>query len=211
MIVFLLAVLSHFWGAYGKAVLLTHGAESGKSGRNFTKGIVMKKLVAGLSVIIVALTLSGCVTDSQNQYSAVDAGQQMEVEFGKIVHVREVKIQSKNTGAGAVVGGAAGAGLGNAIAHGNARGTGALIGLAVGLIGGAIAEHELQNQKGIEYTITKRNGKTVTIVQTIASDDVPLKRGMRVMIQSSGSYQRVLPTDDLPDTVKRPKGIKVED
>jgi len=31
------------------------------------------------------------------------------------------------------------------------------------------------------------------------------------MIQTKGTYQRVLPTDNLPDTVQRPKGIKIVD
>jgi outer membrane lipoprotein SlyB len=172
------------------------------------KDIKMKKTLAAFSMIC-AIFLSGCMTDSQNQYSAFDAGKQIEVEFGRIVLARQIRIQGKETGTGVLVGGAAGAGIGNAIAHGNARGTGALIGLAAGIIGGAIAEHELQNQKGIEYTITKRNGKTITIVQTIAADDVPLRRGQRVIIQKSGHYQRVLPADDLPDEVKKPKDIKV--
>jgi outer membrane lipoprotein SlyB len=171
----------------------------------------MKKILAAFSVISVLL-LTGCVTDSQNQYSAMDTGRQSEVEFGRIILVRQVKIQdNKSTGAGTLVGGAAGAGIGNAIGHGNARGTGALIGLGVGLIAGAIAEHELQNQKGVEYTITKRNGKTITIVQTIAQDDTPLRRGDRVMIQKSGHYQRVLAANDLPDEVKKPKDVKVVD
>jgi outer membrane lipoprotein SlyB len=108
-----------------------------------------------------------------------------------------------------VVGSAAGAGLGNAIGHGSARGTGMLVGLAVGMVAGTMAEKAMDVQKGIEYTITKRNGKTVTIVQTIAADDVPLRRGERVIIQKSGHYQRVLPADDLPDEVKKPKEIKV--
>jgi hypothetical protein len=31
------------------------------------------------------------------------------------------------------------------------------------------------------------------------------------MVQNNGSYQRVLPANDLPTEIKRPKSIKVKD
>jgi len=162
-------------------------------------------------VAVIALLLPGCVNHAQNQFTEFEAGQQVEVEFGKIVGVRHVKIRHQDTGLGAGGGALAGAGLGNAIASGGGRPGGALLGLVAGAIAGGIAEHQLQNLNGIAYTITKRNGKTVVITQEIGDDDAPLKKGDRVMIETSGIYKRVLPTDDLPEKVKRPKDIKVED
>ena len=170
----------------------------------------MKNLLA-IFAVLACLTLTACAHDSMNNYSEADVGQETSVEFGRIVHMREVKITGKNTGTGVVVGGTAGGLAGSAIGNGNGQIAGVIGGLLIGAIAGGIAEQEMQNRKGIEYTITKRSGKTVTIVQNIAKDDEPLHKGARVMIQTQGTYMRVLPADDLPDAVKKPHDIKVVD
>jgi len=171
----------------------------------------MKNLLA-IFAILAGLTLTACApTDTMNQYSEADVGRETTVEFGRIVRMREVKVRGQNTGTGAVIGGTAGGLAGSAIGNGNGQVAGVIGGLLIGAIAGGIAEQEMKNRKGIEYTITKRSGKTVTIVQNIAKDDVPLQRGARVMIQTSGQYMRVLPAEDLPDAVKKPHDIKVVD
>lgn len=171
----------------------------------------MKNLGKLFAILLLASTLSGCVTDSQNMYSESDVGRETATEFGRIVKVREVKIQGKNTGTGSAIGATAGGVAGSQIGNGNGSVAAALGGIVIGAIIGGVAEQQAQKRKGIEYTITKRNGKTVTIVQNIAKDDQPLRKGQRVLIQTSGSYMRVLPDDDLPEKIKRPKDIKVED
>lgn len=163
------------------------------------------------SVMALILLLAACTTNSQNQYSAADTGKQVEVEFGRILSIREVKVQNPNTGAGAVGGGLAGAAAGSTIGSGTGNVYATLGAALVGVVAGSLIEQEIQNKKGIEYTITKSNGKTVTIVQNIAKDDVPLAPGQNVTIQTSGEYQRVMPADNLPDQVKKPKTIKLVD
>lgn len=178
-----------------------------------------------LTIGVVAM-LSGCATDSQNQYSSSDIGQQIDVDFGTVVAERQVKVQAENSGLGAAGGGLAGAGVGSAFGQGSGQGYAILGGLIVGAIAGGIAEHELQNRVGIEYTITKADGHTIIIVQNVAKDDKPIKVGQRVMIQTSGKsiiqsgdktvaqasgkYVRVLPAEDLPTEIKKPKGIKLK-
>lgn len=51
----------------------------------------------------------------------------------------------------------------------------------------------------------------MTIVQNMNKGDILLNPGQRVMVQTSGSYQRVLPADNLPTEIKRPQGIRVVD
>lgn len=171
----------------------------------------MQHLIKVFAVLLLVFTLSSCATDSQNTYGDYDIGRQNEVEFGRIVRVREVKIQGQNTGVGSTVGATAGGIAGAQIGQGNGSVAGAIGGVVIGAIIGGIAEQQAQKRKGIEYTITKRNGKTVTIVQNIAKDDKPLLKGQRVLIQTSGKYMRVLPDDDLPEKVKKPKKIEVVD
>lgn len=60
-------------------------------------------------------------------------------------------------------------------------------------------------------TIVTEKGKTLTIAQYFKKDEPIIQKGERVMVQTSGSYQRVLPADHLPTEIKRPKGIKVVD
>jgi outer membrane lipoprotein SlyB len=170
----------------------------------------MKVIGKFLAVLLMASTLTACVTDSQNSYSSLDVGKQVDVEFGRVVRVRTVKVQGQNTGVGSTIGATAGGVAGSQIGSGDGSVAGALGGIVIGAIIGGIAEHQAQQRKGIEYTITKRNGKTVTIVQNIAKDDAPLRKGQRVLIQTSGTYMRVLPDDDLPAKIKKPADIKVE-
>lgn len=179
-----------------------------------------------LTGIMLICLLGGCTTASQNQYSSSEIGQQIDVDFGTVVAERTVKVQAESTGLGTGGGALAGAGIGSAFGQGSGQGYAILGGLIAGAIAGGIAEHELQNKQGIEYTITKADGHTVIIVQNIAKDDKPIQVGQRVMIQTSGKsviqsgdktvtqysgkYVRVLPADNLPTEIKKPKGITVK-
>jgi len=169
----------------------------------------MKKIVLAL---VITSMLSACAPHpSQNQYFSGEAGQSTEIEFAKVVKVKEIKIQDRNTGTGAAAGMAAGGALGYQVGNGNGQLGGLIAGMVIGGVAGAIAEQEIQNQKGYEYIVVTEKKKTKSIVQYQAEDDVVFKKGDRVMVQTSGTFQRVMPTDDLPDTVKKPKGIKVVD
>ena len=48
-------------------------------------------------------------------------------------------------------------------------------------------------------------------MQIPAKDDQPIHVGQHVIVQTRGRYERVLPADDLPDSVQRPKAMRVED
>jgi outer membrane lipoprotein SlyB len=162
--------------------------------------------------VVLSLLLVGCAKqDGQNQYNYKDVGQSTLVEFGTIVNVREVGITGQNSGAGALVGAGVGAGAASYAGSGSGTAWAVAGGALAGAVIGAAAEQAAADGKGMEYTITKENGQTVTIVQNLNKEDKILQTGQRVMVQTSGSYQRVLPADTLPEQIKRPKGIKVID
>lgn len=165
------------------------------------------KLLAAASL----LTLTACNPPSQNRYGYQDVGQNAIVVFGTVVSERPVDITGKNTGVGAGVGVGGGALAGSLLGHGGGSIAGMLAGAVIGGVAGAVAEQSLADTKGIEYVITEANGQTVSIVQNIAKDDKPIKVGHRVMVQTGIGYQRVLPADDLPTQIKRPKKITVTD
>ncbi len=159
----------------------------------------------------VLLMLSACTTQSQNVYDFREAGQSATVEFGTVLKVRDIQIKGENTGVGSLAGGVAGAGAGSAMGSGDGRAFAMIGGALIGAVAGGLAEQGIQDQRGLEYTIITEKKKVLTIPQYIKKDEPVFAKGSRVMVQTSGSYQRVLGADDLPDTVKKPKGIKVVD
>ncbi len=153
-----------------------------------------KTMCAALSA---ALFLSACASrDSQNTYSGKNVGVASNIEMGKVLKVRKIKIQRENTGGGATAGALGGAAAG--VNFGDGKGAlAALIGsVLVGAVAGGIAEDALNSDEGVEYTVKKDNKKIITVAQNIEKDDVPIGKGQRVMIQvDGGGYQRILPAD----------------
>ncbi|MDG1286304.1 MAG: hypothetical protein P8P30_01930 [Rickettsiales bacterium] len=172
----------------------------------------MKKRQMILPLCTSLLLLAGCATpQGMSQYKYDEVGRSTIVVFGTVITSRNVGITGKNTGAGAAIGGAVGAGAGSYVGGGSGQIWAAGAGLLVGAVAGAAAEQAAANKVGVEYVVTTEKGKTMTIVQNMNQGDYLIPKGSRVMVQTSGSYQRVLPADDLPEAIKRPKGIKMID
>lgn len=163
------------------------------------------------ALLLAALTVIGCQRPGQNVYNYNEVGKASMVNFGTVVAVREVDVQGQNTGAGAAIGAAGGGIAGNALSGGKATAGGTLAGVVIGGVIGALAEQAAANRTAVEYTVTLETGATVTIVQDHNEGEQAIVPGDRVMVQVSGGTQRVLPANQLPTEIKRPKGIKVID
>jgi outer membrane lipoprotein SlyB len=174
------------------------------------RGVGLPRQAAFIAVCSLLL-LGGCVTSGQSRYNYDEVGRATAVHFGTVLAVRNIDITGKNTGTGALVGGTTGGLVGTQIGQGNGGIAGVVGGVVLGAIAGAVAEQALANHSGLEYTIILENGKVVTVAQEQDKDDRVFKNGDRVMVQSGGSYQRVLPADNLPTEVDRPKGIKIRE
>lgn len=168
----------------------------------------MKK---SLACLLSLTMLTGCNHPSQNRYGYQDVGQATVVEFGTVISERPVDITGQNTGIGATTGALGGAIGGSYIGNGGGSLAGMLAGAVIAGVAGHMAEQAISDHTGIEYVITTTKGVTLTIVQNYVAGDPSIKPGQRVMIQTSGMYQRVLPADKLPEKIKRPKRIEVED
>lgn len=173
--------------------------------------VAMRVCSFGVVLLAAAAALSGCATQGQNRYSYQDVGRATAVEFGTIIASRPVDIKGQNTGVGGAVGAAAGGLALSNVGRGSGNLAAILGGALVGAAAGAIAEQAMSDRVGIEYVVTLANGKTITIVQEQAQGDKVFGPGERVMVQTSGTYQRVLPAEHLPTAVNRPKDIKVVD
>jgi len=167
----------------------------------------MKKLVLG----VFLLFLAACETPSQNVYDFREAGRSVIVEFATVVDVRPIKIKGEQTGLGAGAGAVAGGIAGSNVGGGDGQAVGAVAGVVVGTVAGAMAEQAIQDREGREITVVTEKGKAMTIAQYFKKDEPIIQTGQRVMVQTSGSYQRVLPAEHLPTEIKRPKGIEVVD
>ena len=169
----------------------------------------MKKLLGSM---LVLTSLAGCVhNQGQNQYNYNEVGQSAIMEYAAVVKVKPVDITGRNTGGGALLGAAAGGGAGSYMGSGSGSAWTTVGGAVAGAVIGGIAEQEAANQKGFEYTIVTEHKVTKTVVQYQNPKDIVFKPGDRVMLQTTGTFQRLLSTDDLPEQIKRPRGIKVVD
>jgi outer membrane lipoprotein SlyB len=171
----------------------------------------MNHFIRKSTLLLTLASLSACNHPGQNRYGYQDVGQATVVKFGTVVSERAVSITGENTGLGATIGAAGGAIGGSAIGRGSGSLGAMLAGAVIAGVAGAATEQAISDRSGIEYVITLEKGDTITLVQNYVERDPSIKIGQRVMVQTSGMYQRVLPAENLPEKIKRPKKIQVED
>jgi len=169
------------------------------------------KIPAVAALVACGLAVSACQHAGQNRYDSNEVGRTSTVQFGTVVSVRPVQIKGSESGAGAVVGAAGGGIAGNQVGHGGGNALATLGGVVVGAAAGYLAERTLTERDATEYVVTLENGSTVTLVQDHTPGEQPINAGDRVMLQTTGKTQRVIPAAPLPTEVKRPQGIKVTD
>lgn len=159
--------------------------------------------------LMITVLFAGCARlSSQGVYQESEIGRTSAVSFGTVVNVRMVDVVGKSTGAGSLVGGTTGGALAS---QGSNNGVAVIGGIIAGSVVGIISEQAMRDRKGIEYIIVLKSGATQIITQEIGEKEIPIKSGDRVIVQNSGGYQRVLPINNLPTEIHRPKGIKIID
>lgn len=156
------------------------------------------------------LALQGCNYSTQSRYNYSEVGQIQVVKFGTVISVRDIEITADNSLAGGVAGGAGGAAAGAQVGSGSGSIAAAVGGAVTGALVGSALEQAIRNRGGVEYTVVLENGKVLTIAQNVGEKDVIFETDDRVIVQINGSYQRVLPANNLPTSIKKPKGITLE-
>lgn len=147
----------------------------------------MKKF--GLAAALMAsLTLVGCAnTDvySGSVYRGDQAKEARSISYGTIVSVREVKIQSDNTGViGTVGGGVLGGIAGSTIGGGRGSAVASAVGAIAGAMIGSTVEEKATQVSSLEMVIRKDDGQEIVVVQKKEDGFVP---GKRVRIVGSSS------------------------
>ena len=171
----------------------------------------MNKNILLSCLLSSSLLMAACSTPGQNVYDFKEARQSVIVEFGTVVDKSPIKIKGPNSGVGGVTGAVAGGALGSNVGGGDGAIVGLIGGVVVGAVAGSLAEQAIQDKTGYMFTITTEYGKTITVPQYFHKDEKVINVNDRVMVQTSGSYQRVLPANHLPTQINRPKGIAVTD
>ena len=141
-------------------------------------------MLAVLASLALAVTLGAC--DNGVQQGVVQSAQGgYRGEAGRVIAIRDVSLRNGGSGMndGTLVGGgvgAAGGAVAGAAIGGNAGS--AVLGGVLGAIGGAVAGTAIdQNsaRRGIEVTVRRDDGSTVTIAQ---ADNGDVQMGDRVII-----------------------------
>jgi outer membrane lipoprotein SlyB len=146
-------------------------------------------------LIVLSSSLCGCTTDLTNDhYTATDVRAMADVNFGKILHLREVTIDGSNSG----IGSNGGSSLGSIAGASNGFGLKSFATSAAGGMFGAIvgtgAEEAATRKHGLELIIQLDNGRNVAVVQE--KDKTAFHVGQRVRVMVLGSGSRVVPDED---------------
>lgn len=157
--------------------------------------------------LILALFVSACSKQqSQSEYGLNEVGQLITAEYGIVYNVRLIDITGSTTSAstaspvGATVGGMTGP-------------AGTYVGGEVGSLWGSgmgAAEEAATAKKGYEYTVVTESNVTKTLVQYQNPEDIVFKPGDLVLIQSTGSFHRILSTANLPSKITEAHRLKIE-
>ena len=137
--------------------------------------------------LALAIGLAACEQNNPVQPGVVNTAYGgYRGEGGRVVSIREVPVRARSSGVsdGTLIGGGLGAAGGAAIGAATTNSVGgAVVGGVLGAVGGAIAgtaiDRNGSNRRGIEVTIKKDDGSTVTIAQ---KDDGDVQMGDRVVI-----------------------------
>ncbi len=164
-----------------------------------------------LAVLFISLNITSCKRPGRDIYNYDEVGKTTAVTFGTIIKSRSIGIIGKNSGITAGVVGAAGAGGGSYVGGNSGTAWAVGIGAVAGGIIGYLIEQGFSDREGVEYTVVLENGVVITAVQELPKKETPLPVNSRVIVQNTGGFQRVLPAEDLPTEIKRPKGIKIND
>jgi outer membrane lipoprotein SlyB len=127
---------------------------------------------------------AGCGTTQSGQvYSSGQAQRSLSVYYGTIIELRQVTIQDKTSGGGAVLGGVAGGVLGSTIGSGRGRTLATVGGALAGMAAGNAVEKKAGTKPAIEFTIELDNGRMMAVVQ---EDGAYYRVGDRVRLLQGG-------------------------
>ena len=150
----------------------------------------MKRL-AVLAFAATAMVLTGCAQPGLGggNYTRGQVRGEQSVRMGTVESVRDITIDTRDTGTGTLAGAAIGGVAGSTVGGGyRANAAGAIAGAVVGgLIGNAVEKNN-NDRRGVEVTVRLEGGKLIAITQ---EKDEDFRIGDRVRILSGQGSTRV--------------------
>ncbi len=173
----------------------------------------MYKFITAAALVTTLGACAGAQT-SQNLYRAGEVGVSKPVERCRVLAVRDITIQGDNgRPIGEIVGGVAGGVLGGYAGSGIGGGTGqdvaiVLGSLAGGLLGGTVGGKvgdQVDQRRGLEYSVMLDSGQEITFAQEILPGEQIIPAGATCRVQTDPrGLNRVLPVTGLPTQIQRP-------
>ena len=179
-----------------------------------------------LAMLALGLT-AACqttVNPSESYYTSSEAMRSASVQRCRVLEVRQVSIGAQDSRYGYGYGQAAGqpeeqigtllgAALGAAVGNQVGGGSGRVIATAIATTAGAAAgraqgsrmAQSRMTQMGLEYSIITAQGREEVIVQHYNQGDRVVAAGSTCRVVGSGVGKRVLPGEQLPSSISRPK------
>lgn len=158
-------------------------------------------------MFLMLLTVACSKQQSQSEYGINEVGQYISAEYAIVFSVRPVDITGESATTAAAGASPIGASIG-----GMTGPAGTYVGGELGGLWGSginAAEEVATEKKGYEYTLVTEGGATKTIVQYQNAKDIVFKPGDLVLVQSTGTFHRVLSTANLPENIKEPHRLKI--
>jgi len=146
----------------------------------------MKRLMqVGVLAGVVALAGAGCNTTTQGSktYTRGEAQRPMQVTYGTVLSVADVRIEAEETGVGAIGGAVVGGIVGSTIGGGRGTKLATTAGAVAGAAAGSAAERMRGTKPALEIEVKLDNGRVVVVVQ---EKDDQYGKGDRVRVIDSG-------------------------
>lgn len=149
------------------------------------------KRILVVSAVVLSAMLVGCAQPGLGggNYTRSQLRGEQSVRLGTVESVRDVVIDARQDGPGALIGAGLGGIAGSTVGGGNrANAAGAIAGAVVGAIAGSAIEKSANDRKGVEVTVRLEGGKLIAITQ---EKDEDFRVGDRVRILSGQGATRV--------------------
>ncbi|MEG9862694.1 MAG: hypothetical protein V6Z81_09480 [Parvularculales bacterium] len=168
-----------------------------------------------MTVLIFSVSACGGGPEiGESLYRSGEVGVAKAVQRCRVLEVREISIRDDDAEKqGQALGGLAGGLLGHVTGKTVGSGSGqdiASAGSAIaGALGGALVGEAIGKsrgtRKGLEYSILTDEGQEITFTQEFLEGDRIVQAGETCRLQVADNRNRVLPTEQLPESVQRPK------
>ncbi|MDY6993760.1 MAG: glycine zipper 2TM domain-containing protein [Pseudomonadota bacterium] len=144
-----------------------------------------------ITIFTVTLMVGGCMPSSKSGsvYSRNQARQVQQVEMGKVVSVRSVRLEGTKSPVGSLGGAIIGGIAGSTVGGGRGKSIATTVGAIAGGLAGAAVEEGVTRDDALEITVQLDDGRMISIVQT--EPEVAFQAGEPVRVLTSPTATRV--------------------